>query len=145
MICVFSLYTAVSFTRSLSILLIFSKTHLFCFIDFSVLFSTIQLVFSASIFIMSFFPNVCVCVLNRSEILTLCDHMEYSPPGSYFHGIFQARILGRLPFPPPGNLPDPGIKPRYTASFALAIGFFTTETPGKLSFQLRWIYFGLNF
>ena len=34
-----------------------------------------------------------------------------------------------LPFPSPGDLPDPGIKP---ASTALAGGFFTTEPPGKL-------------
>ena len=33
-----------------------------------------------------------------------------------------------LPFPPPGDLPDPGIEP---VSPALAGGFFTTETPGK--------------
>ena len=34
--------------------------------------------------------------------LTLCDPMDYSPPGSSVHGIFQARIWG-LPFPTPGD------------------------------------------
>ena len=34
-----------------------------------------------------------------------------------------------LPFPSPGDLPDPGIKP---ASTPLAGRFFTTEPPGKL-------------
>ena len=34
----------------------------------------------------------------------------------------------RLPFPSPGDLPDPGIEPR---SPALVGGFFTTEQPGK--------------
>ena len=33
-----------------------------------------------------------------------------------------------LPFPSPGNLPDPGIEP---ASPALAGRFFTTEPPGS--------------
>ena len=33
-----------------------------------------------------------------------------------------------LPFPPPGDLPDPGMEP---ASPALAGRFFTTEPPGK--------------
>ena len=33
-----------------------------------------------------------------------------------------------LPFPPPGDLPDPGIKPMTPA---LAGGFFTTAPPGK--------------
>ena len=36
-------------------------------------------------------------IVNISEVaqscLTLCDHMDYSPPGSSIHGIFQARIL----------------------------------------------------
>ena len=34
-----------------------------------------------------------------------------------------------LPFPSLGDLPDPGTEP---ASPALAGGFFTTESPGKL-------------
>ena len=38
-----------------------------------------------------------------------------------------------LPFPPPGDLPDPGIKPASPASPALAGGFVTTEPPGKPS------------
>jgi len=33
-----------------------------------------------------------------------------------------------LPFPPPGNLPNPGIE---SVSPALASRFFTTEPPGK--------------
>ena len=38
-----------------------------------------------------------------------------------------------LPFPSPGNLPDPGIKP---ASPELAGRFFTTEIPGKAIFSM---------
>ena len=37
--------------------------------------------------------------------------MDYSPLGSSVLGILQARILGRLPLPSPGNLPDPGTEP----------------------------------
>ena len=36
--------------------------------------------------------------------------------------------LSGLPFPFPGDLPDPAIEP---TSPALAGGFFTTEPPGK--------------
>ena len=55
--------------------------------------------------------------------------MDYSPPGSSVHGISQARTLEwDAIFPPPGELPNPGIEP---ASPALAGGFFTTEPPGK--------------
>ena len=39
-----------------------------------------------------------------------------------------------LPFPSPGDLPDPGIKP---VSLALAGGFFITEPPGKPEFPVR--------
>ena len=41
---------------------------------------------------------------------------------------FQEKHWSGLPCPPPGDLPDLGIK---TASPALADGFFTTEPPGK--------------
>ena len=36
-----------------------------------------------------------------------------------------------LPFPPPGDLSDSGIKPESPAAPALAGRFFTTESPGK--------------
>ena len=39
-----------------------------------------------------------------------------------------------LPFPPPEDLPNPGIKP---ASPEPADGFFTPEPPGKPSFRSR--------
>ena len=44
-------------------------------------------------------------------------------------GFPRQEYWGRLPFPSPGELPDPGIKP---ISPALAGRFFTTEPPGKL-------------
>ena len=45
----------------------------------------------------------------RQSCLTLCDLMDCSPADSSVHWILQARIL-ELPFPPPGDLPNPGIK-----------------------------------
>ena len=36
-----------------------------------------------------------------------------------------------LPFPPPGDLPDPGIKTSFLVSAALAGAFFTPVPPGK--------------
>ena len=41
--------------------------------------------------------------------LTLCDSVDYSPSGSSVHGILQARILSGLPWPSPGDLPNPEI------------------------------------
>ena len=40
--------------------------------------------------------NVCVCVrtsTHTQSCLTLCDSMDYRPPGSSVHGIFQASLL----------------------------------------------------
>ena len=62
-----------------------------------------------------------------------CDPMDSSPPGSSVCGIFQARILEWLPFPTPGDLPEPGIEPMSFVSPALAGGFFTSEPPEKPS------------
>ena len=45
-------------------------------------------------------------------------------------GFFSQEYWSGLPFPPPGDPPDPGIKP---VSPALAGGFFTTELLGKPS------------
>ena len=43
---------------------------------------------------------------------TLCDHMECSPPGSSIHADSPGKKTGvGLPFPSPGDLPNPGIKP----------------------------------
>ena len=57
---------------------------------------------------------------------TLCDSMDCSPPGFSVHGIFPARIMEWFPCLPPGELPDPGIKPESPAS-ALPGGFSTTR------------------
>ena len=58
---------------------------------------------------------------------TLGDPVDCSPPGSSLHGFFfrQAYWSG-LPFPAPGDLPDPGIELMSLTSPALAGGFFTT-------------------
>ena len=37
--------------------------------------------------------------------------MNGSLPGSSVYGIFQAGILERIAFPPPGDLPNPGMEP----------------------------------
>ena len=66
--------------------------------------------------------------------LTLCDSMDYNPPGSSVHEIFQARIL-ELPFPPPGYVPDPGIEPTSSVSPALQTDSLPTEPLGNLSIE----------
>jgi len=46
-------------------------------------------------------------------------------------GLSQQEYWSGLPFPPPGDLLDPGIKLASPTAAALAGGFFTTEPPGK--------------
>ena len=55
---------------------------------------------------------------------TLCDPVDCSLPGSSVHRILQARILEGLPFPPPGDFPDPGTE---SESPALQVDSLPTE------------------
>ena len=77
----------------------------------------------------------CMCVHAKSlqSCPTFCDPMDCNPPGSSAHGILQARILEwiAMPFPSPGDLPDPGVEPTSLMSPALAGRFFTTNTTWK--------------
>ena len=55
-------------------------------------------------------------------------HGLCSPRASLSMGFPRQEYWSGLPFPSPGDLPNPGIEPM---SHALAGGFFTTELPGK--------------
>ena len=63
--------------------------------------------------------------------LTLCDPMDWSPPGSSVCGILQARILEWVAVPSPGYTPDPGIEPSSFMSPVLAGGSLPLVPPGK--------------
>ena len=58
---------------------------------------------------------------------TLCNAMDYSPPGSSVCGIPQARTLKWVVIFFSSASPDPGIEPRALMSPTLAGGFFTTS------------------
>ena len=66
---------------------------------------------------------------------TFCDPMHRSLPGSPLHGISQVRILERLPFPSPGDLPDPGIVSAYLISSALAGSSLPLNYQGSIAFS----------
>ena len=53
--------------------------------------------------------------------------MSDSAPGSFVHGLFQARILEWVATSFSGDLPDRGIEPKSLMSPALTVGFFTTS------------------
>ena len=46
-------------------------------------------------------------------------------------GFSRQEYWSGLPFPPPGDLPEPGVKPVSLAPLALAGRFFTAASPGK--------------
>ena len=60
--------------------------------------------------------------------LTLCGHMDCSPPGSSVHGILQARTLEWVAIPSSRGYSQP--KDRTWVSF-IANRLFTAEPPGK--------------
>ena len=62
---------------------------------------------------------------------TLCDPMDCSPPGSSVHGICKREYWGGLPFPPPGDLPNPGIESESLESPALAGSGSLPPPPGR--------------
>ena len=63
---------------------------------------------------------------------TLCDLMDCSPSGSSVHGFSRQEYWSGSPFPSPGDLPDPGIKPM---SPALQADSLPSEPPGKPSMK----------
>ena len=54
-------------------------------------------------------------VKGAQSCLTLFDPMDYSPPGSSVHEFLRQEYWSGLPFPSPGNFPDPGTKPGSSA------------------------------
>ena len=71
-----------------------------------------------------------VVVLLLSLVHSL-QPMDCSPPGSFVHGILQQEYWSGLPFPSPGDLPNPGTETVSIASPTLAGRFFTTVPPGQ--------------
>ena len=69
---------------------------------------------------------VCMCVCAVAS--DFCDPMECSPPGSSVHGILRQEYWSRVPFPSPGDLPNPGTEP---GSPAVQADSLPSEPPGK--------------
>ena len=97
--------------------------------------------------------------------LTLCDPTDCSPPGSSVHRILQARTWKWVAIPPPGYLPNPGIKPRSpklqadsllpeppgkpkntrVGSLSLLQGNFLTQESNQGLLNCRWILYQLSY
>ena len=75
---------------------------------------------------------VCMHVKSLWSCPALCG-----PPGSSVHGFSSQEHWSGLPCPPPGDLPNPGIKPESLISPALAGRFFTTRATWE---ALGWVH-----
>ena len=75
---------------------------------------------------LSIFVCVCLFVFSHVQLFETWGTIAYQAPMSI--GFSRQEHWSGLPFPPPGDLPNSGIKP---VSPTLAGGFFTTEPPGK--------------
>ena len=83
-------------------------------------------------FFLSLFSNICRIWKSESEVAqscsTLCDPMDLAYQASPSMGFSRQEYWSGLPFPSPGNLPNPGIEP---GSPALQTEALPCEPPGK--------------
>ena len=92
-----------------------------------------------SLVIMFMCVCVCVCVCVCLCVCVCAQLCVFETPRTVAHqaplsmGFPRQEYWTGLPFPPPGDFPDPGLKPTSPLSPALASRFFTTEPPGKPS------------
>ena len=73
---------------------------------------------------------VCVCVCSVVLLFAATWSVVYHAPLSM--KFFWQKYWSGVPFPNPGNLPDPGIEPTSLASPALVGRFFTTSTTSEI-------------
>ena len=73
---------------------------------------------------------------DTQSCLTLCDPMDCSLLGSSGTGFSWQENWSGVPFPTPGDLPNPEIRPMSLMSPALAGGSFTTEPAQKSLLQI---------
>ena len=80
---------------------------------------------------------VCAWVLSCFSLVQLCATLwTVAHQALLSMGVSRQEYWSGLPCPPPGDLPDPGIKPESLMSPALAGRFFTASTTWEASLQL---------
>ena len=82
--------------------------------------------------VLCYYIDFCILHVDVREVTqlypTLCNLMDCRLPESSVHGIFQQEYWSGLPFPSPGDLPNPGIEP---GSPALQADALPSEPSGK--------------
>ena len=71
-----------------------------------------------------------MCLVSQS-CQTLCDPIDSSLQGSSVTGFLRQEYWSKLPFPSPGDLPDPGIKATSPVSPVLQADSFPADPLGK--------------
>ena len=69
---------------------------------------------------------LCMCV--SWSVVSDCDPMDVAHQAPLSVGFSREEYWSGLPFPSPGDLPNPGIEPRYPA---LQVDSLPSEPPGK--------------
>ena len=69
-------------------------------------------------------------MLSHVQLTATSWTMAHQAPLSM--GFSRQKYWSGLPFPPPGDLPNPGIQPWSLTSPALAGGFFSTAPPSQV-------------
>ena len=72
-------------------------------------------------------PRVCVCAQSLSRIRLFVTPWTVASQAPLSMAFSRQEYWGGLPFPPPGDVPDPGIEPASSVSRALQADSFTTE------------------
>ena len=99
-----------------------------CFdVSISLMYVHVKIFIFISFWKWSLLVHACMCAKLLQSCPTFCDPMYCSPPGSSVLGRLQAKIQQWVACPPPGDAPDPGIKPEFLMSSALAGRIFTAS------------------
>ena len=80
---------------------------------------------------MSSLDQTLLSVLVAQSCPTLCDPRTVAHQGPLSMEFSRQEYWSGLPFPPPGDLPNPGIKPVSPGSLALQVDSLPTESLGK--------------
>ena len=70
-------------------------------------------------------------IVSAQSCLTLCNPMDCSPLGSSVHVFSRQEYWSGLPFPAPGDIPNPRVECVSPVFPALAGKFFATVPPGR--------------
>ena len=78
-----------------------------------------------------------VCAKSLQSCSTLATPWTVACQAPLSLGFSRQQYWSGLPFPSPGDLPDPGIEPTFLKSPALACGFFTTSATWEAPRECR--------